>query len=84
LRTPVLTPIGLAMRNQGVFGMNVLRLFDTESGMRIAARALDGVLEVFRQRGFRVIVGGTYPLAQAGDAYAFLQGRTGVGKVVLV
>jgi len=84
LRTPLLHPIGLAMRNEGVFGMNVLRLLDTESGMRIAARALDAVLEVFRQRGFRVIVGGTYPLAQAGDAHAFLQGRTGVGKVVLV
>jgi NADPH:quinone reductase-like Zn-dependent oxidoreductase len=84
LRTPLLNPIGLGMRNQGVFGMNVLRLFDTESGMRIAARAMDGVLEVFQQRGFRVIVGGKWPLAQAGNAHAFLQGRTGVGKVVLV
>jgi NADPH:quinone reductase-like Zn-dependent oxidoreductase len=84
LRTPILNPIGLGMRNQGVFGMNLLRLFDTESGMRIAARAMDAVLEVFRQRGFRVIVGGTYPLAQAGDAHAFLQSRISVGKVVLV
>jgi len=72
------------MRNQGVFGMNVLRLFNTESGMRFAARTMDAVLEVFRQREFRVIVGATYPLARAGDAHAFLQGRTGVGKGVLV
>lgn len=84
LRTPLLNPVRLAMRNQGVFGLNVLRLFDTESGMRIAGRALDAVLEVFRQRGFSVIIGGKWPLAQAGEAHAFLQGRTGVGKVVLV
>ncbi len=84
LRTPLLNPIGLGMRNQGVFGMNVLRLFGTESGMRIAARAMDAVLEVFRQRGFRVIIGGKWPLAQAGDAHAFLQSRKSVGKVVLV
>lgn len=84
LRTPLLHPIGLAMKNQGVFGMNLLRLLGTESGMRVAARAMDRVLEVFRQRGFRVIVGRTYPLAQAGDAHAFLQSRAGMGKVVLV
>ncbi|MCX7038603.1 MAG: zinc-binding dehydrogenase [Spirochaetes bacterium] len=84
LRTPILNPIGLGMRNQGVFGMNVLRLFNTESGMRIAARAMDAVLEVFRQREFRVIVGGKWPLARAGDAHAFLQSRMSVGKVVLV
>ena len=84
LRTPLLNPIGLGMKNEGVFGMNVLRLFNTESGMRIAARAMDGVLEVFRQRGFRVIVGGRYPLARAGEAHAFLQSRAGIGKLVLV
>jgi NADPH:quinone reductase-like Zn-dependent oxidoreductase len=84
LRTPILNPIGLGMRNQGVFGMNVLRLFDTESGMRIASRAMDAILEVFRQRGFRVIVGGKWPLARAGDAHAFLQSRMSVGKLVLV
>jgi NADPH2:quinone reductase len=84
LRTPILNPIGLGMRNQGVFGLNVLRLLDTESGMRIAVRAMDAILEVFRQRRFSVIVGGKWPLAQAGDAHAFLQSRMSVGKLVLV
>ncbi len=84
LRTPLFHPLGLAMKNQGVFGMNVLRLLDNESGMRVAVRAMDRVLEVFRQRGFRVVVGRTYPLARAGDAHAFLQSRAGMGKVVLV
>lgn len=82
--TPILTPIGLAMRNQGVFGLNLLALFDSERGRNILERAMDAVLEVFREGGFRVIVAGRWPLARAAEAHAFLQERKAAGKLVLI
>ena len=82
-RTPLLTPIGLAMRNQGVFGLNLLALFDTARGRDMLGRAMDGVLAGFREPGLRVILGGTWPLARAGEAHAFLQSRKATGTLVL-
>ncbi len=83
-RTPLLTPIGLAMRNQGVFGMNLLQMFDTEAGRAMLARALDGVLGAVARGGLRVVVGGRWPIARAAEAHAFLQSRQATGTLVLV
>ena len=84
LQTPLLTPIGLAMANQGIFGLNMLKFFDTEPGMSLLMRAIDGVLEGFLSGLFKAVVGKSFPLANAGDAHAFLQARKNRGKVVLI
>jgi NADPH:quinone reductase-like Zn-dependent oxidoreductase len=47
-------------------------------------QAMDAVLEVFRAGGFRVVLGGSWPLARAGEAHAFLQSGKAAGKLVLV
>jgi 2-desacetyl-2-hydroxyethyl bacteriochlorophyllide A dehydrogenase len=83
LRTQILTPIGMAMKNAGVFGLNMLTLFDTEQGMAMLEKAMDGVLEGFGKGEFRVIVGKTFPLRDAWKAHEYLQSRKNVGKVVL-
>ncbi len=83
-RTPILTPIGLSMRNQGVFGLNLLPLFDSGRGRAMLGRALDGALEALGRGAFRVVIGGRWPLARAGEAHAFLQSRQAVGTLVLV
>jgi NADPH:quinone reductase-like Zn-dependent oxidoreductase len=83
LRTPLLTPIGLAMGNKGVFGANLLKLFDTEPGRELLGSALDNALEGFRKGWFKPVVGKDFPLAQAGAAHEYLQSRKGTGKVVL-
>jgi len=83
LRTPLYTPIGLAMANSGIYGLNMLKLFDTVAGRALLLRALDGVLEGFQSSAFRTIVGKTFPLTKVGDAHTFLQSRRSTGKVIL-
>ncbi len=83
LKTPLYTPIGLAMGNKGTFGLNMLKLFDTPAGLSLLVQSLDAILEGFKEGRFKAVVGKVYPLTQAGKAHEFLQGRKGVGKVVL-
>jgi NADPH:quinone reductase-like Zn-dependent oxidoreductase len=82
LRTPLLTPIGLAMSNQGIYGVNLLKYFDTERSQAIIDNALGQVLEAFEKRHYRACLGKIWSFAQAGEAHSFLQGRQGSGKHV--
>ena len=84
IQTPLLTPIGLAMRNQGIYGLNMLKFFDTDQGMSLLMKAIDGVLENFQSGLFKAVVGRSFPLANAADAHAYLQARKNRGKVVLI
>ena len=84
LQTPLLTPIGLAMANQGVYGLNMLKYFDTDQGMSLLLKAMDGVLENFQSGLFKAVVGKSFPLANAADAHTYLQARRNRGKVVLI
>jgi synaptic vesicle membrane protein VAT-1 len=84
LQTPIFTPIGLAMANRGVFGLNMLKLFDTDQGVVLLMNAMDKVLEGFQAGLFKAVVAKSFPLASAGDAQAYLQSRKNLGKVVLI
>jgi NADPH:quinone reductase-like Zn-dependent oxidoreductase len=84
LQTPILTPIGLAMSNKGVFGLNMLKFFDSEPGMALMMKAIDGVLEGFQAGLLKPVVGKSFPLASAGNAHTYLQSRKNLGKVVLI
>ncbi len=83
LRTLLLTPIGLQMSNQGIFGLNMLKYLESEEGRSIAASALQRVLEGFEKRHYRVIVGKVWTLEEADKAHAFLQSRQGMGKQII-
>jgi len=83
LQTPLLTPIGLAMSNQGIFGVNLLKYLDTEESRGIVAHALESVLEGFEKGRYRAKVGKIWRLEQTGEAQAFLQSRRGTGKQIL-
>ncbi len=83
LKTPLLTPIGLAMGNKGVFGLNMLKLFDTAPGVELLMKALDWTLEGFENGVYRATVGKVFPLADAGAAHMYLQSRKNTGKIVL-
>jgi NADPH:quinone reductase-like Zn-dependent oxidoreductase len=83
LKTPLLTPIGLAMGNKGVFGLNMLKLFDTAPGLELLMKALDWTLEGFENGVYRATVGKVFPLADAGAAHTYLQSRKNTGKIVL-
>lgn len=83
LKTPVHTPIGLAMGNMGIFGLNMLKLFDTPAGLTLLTSSLESVLEGFNEGRLKAIVGKTFPLAEARGAHRYLQERRNVGKVIL-
>ena len=84
LQTPLLTPIGLAMSNRGIFGVNLLKYLDTEQSRRMVALALGSVLEGFEKGRYRAQVGKIWRLEQTGKAHAFLQSRKGSGKQILL
>jgi synaptic vesicle membrane protein VAT-1 len=81
-RMPIFLPLRLMNDNKGVFGVNVLQLFDPEK-RALPFGAMNQVMELFEKRELRAQVGKTFPLAEAGAAQAFLQSRAATGKVVL-
>lgn len=91
LQTPIFTPFGLMMTNRGVFGLNMLKLFDPTGDASqldsLMGRAFTQSLEGFKRGGsakpFQVKIGKTFPLEKAGEAHTYLQSRGNVGKVVL-
>jgi NADPH:quinone reductase-like Zn-dependent oxidoreductase len=83
LKTPLLTPIGLAMSNLGIYGVNLLKYFDSERSRSAVAEALGRVLDGFEKGAYRSTVGGTWPLEEVRKAHAFLQSRNATGKQVL-
>ena len=84
LQTPLLTPIGLAMSNRGVYGLNMLKLFDSEEGTRILLNAFDQALDSVQSGFLKPVVAKVFPLAKADEAHEYLQSRKSVGKVVLI
>lgn len=89
LHTPFYTPFKLMDQCKGIFGLNMLTLFDPPSpGVdfrnTIMGRSFEGPLKAFEEKKFRAIVGKTFPLAEGGAAHTHLQSRSNVGKVVLI
>jgi NADPH:quinone reductase-like Zn-dependent oxidoreductase len=74
------------MDNKGIFGLNMLQLFGPPVPhlRNPMMEALDPLMERFEDRSLRVIVGKSFPLAQGGEAHAYLQSRKNIGKVVLL
>lgn len=83
--TSFFTPYQLMTQNKGVFGLNVLQLFDKPQGekTKLLLHSFDRILEEFSKGNFKTVVGKTFPLEKAGEAHSSLQSRTTTGKVVL-
>jgi NADPH:quinone reductase-like Zn-dependent oxidoreductase len=88
LQTPFYTPFKLMDTCTGIFGINMLKLFDppapgSDLSGTIMGRAFDGPLKAFEEKRFRAIVGKEFPLIEGGAAHTHLQSRGNIGKVVL-
>lgn len=82
LKTPIFTSIGLMMGNKGIFGLNMLQFV---SRPEVITNALDSVLEGFRLRKYKTVVGKTFSLlSEAGAAQTYLTSRANIGKVVML
>ncbi len=80
LQTPLLTPIGLAMSNRGIFGVNLLKYFDTEQSRGIIEKALEGILEGFEKKRYRVAVGKVCPWKKQAKRMSFSRAARGQGN----
>jgi NADPH:quinone reductase-like Zn-dependent oxidoreductase len=66
--------------NKGVFGLNMLKWWDTEGNLDRVVEPLMGDLEAGR---LNPVVAEAFPFERAGDAHKFIAERRNVGKVVL-
>jgi synaptic vesicle membrane protein VAT-1 len=81
VQMPILTPIGLMMANSGVFGLNLVKVY--ERAPELAIQALDRALAGVEAGALRPVVGKTFPMDRVGDAHEYLMSRANIGKVVL-
>lgn len=77
---PWFNPVALMNQNRSVFGVNLGHLWDEPMKIRGWMNALlDGV-----DAGWlRPHVDRVFPLAQVGDAQAYIEARKNIGKVIL-
>jgi NADPH:quinone reductase-like Zn-dependent oxidoreductase len=80
-RMPRFGFVRLMNENHGVAGFNLGHLWDEMDRLRAY---LVKVLDYYRDGHLRPTVAKAFPLAEAGAAHAFIQGRANVGKVVLI
>lgn len=66
--------------NKGVFGLNMLKWWDSEGDLDRVVEPLMADLEAGR---LQPVVAETFPFERAGDAHQFIAERRNVGKVVL-
>ncbi len=80
LGMPLFHPLSLMSQNRSVFGVNLGHLWHEADKIRRWTHAL---LEGVANGWVRPHVDKTFPLAQAGEAQAYIEARKNVGKVVL-
>jgi NADPH:quinone reductase-like Zn-dependent oxidoreductase len=78
---PLLYPPALLARNVGIFCFNLFFLTQKVGYFAGVARTL---LNLYRAKHIKPVVGRTFPFDQIADAHAFLQSRASFGKVVVM
>lgn len=75
-----LNPLKLVEANAGVFGLNVLRLWEEDELLdRVASELMAGA----REGIYRAVLDRTFPLESAAEAHRHIHERRNIGKVVL-
>lgn len=72
--------LGLIFKNQSITGFALVPLL-TPGSLRAELTVL---FEAAAREDLKVTIGGVYPLAQAADAHRALEGRSTMGKLILV
>ena len=77
---PLFNPVSLMNDNRGVFGVNMGHMWHETQKIR---GWMEKLLEGVRDGWVRPHVDRSWPLAQAGEAQAYIESRGNIGKIVL-
>jgi NADPH:quinone reductase-like Zn-dependent oxidoreductase len=75
-----LNPLALLRRNVGLYGLDLLRLWDREA---VLAAAFEELWTWVQEGRLRPVLDRTFPLQEVGEAHRYLHDRRNFGKVVL-
>jgi len=78
---PLFNPVSLMNDNRGVFGVNMGHMWHETAKIR---GWMETLLQGVRDGWVRPHVDRTWPLAQAGEAQAYIESRGNIGKIVLI
>ena len=81
LNLPLFNPVSLMSDNRSVFGVNLGHMWHENAKVRAW---MESLLRGVGEGWVRPHVDKAFPLAQAGEAHAYIEQRRNIGKVVLV
>jgi NADPH:quinone reductase-like Zn-dependent oxidoreductase len=81
IKQPNFKPFDLMLKNRGVFGFNLGRLWHRTEETNAM---LQTILALFADGSFSSVVDTTFPFRRAADAHRYIQDRKNFGKVLLV
>ena len=74
---PVFKPLSLLNHNRGVFGLNLLHLWNETERLR---SGMDQLIAELTAGMIHPVIAKTFPLDSAADAHRYLQARANIGK----
>ncbi len=80
MRMPKFKPLAMMSRNRGVFGVNLLHLWQEVDKIRLM---LAEIVELTDQGALDPVVDESFSFEQAAEAHAYIQARKNFGKVLL-
>ncbi len=80
---PLYHPVKLMMNNKGVFGLNMLKLFEHDPSGMVVKAGIE-MMKLFEARKLKVRCEPAFQFDQVGAAHTKLKSRTAIGKVVVV
>lgn len=77
----IYSPIPLMIQSKGIIGINMLAVADNKQ--MVIKRCLEEVVRLTESKKIDPQIGGEFPVAEIGDAHAFLESRKSTGKIVV-
>jgi NADPH:quinone reductase-like Zn-dependent oxidoreductase len=81
LGVPLFTPLQLMNDNRTIAGVNLGHLWEEAAMLR---EEMDALLELFEAGKIAPHIDSTFPFERAAEAHQRIEGRSNVGKVILV
>jgi NADPH:quinone reductase-like Zn-dependent oxidoreductase len=82
LQTPIFTPFQLMMKNQGIFGLNMLKLFENKNST-LLQKSLKEILGLFELKKLKTAPLHCFKFEDIAQAHHLLESGQSAGKIIL-